>query len=213
MSRKKSTIANKEVDAIEEIKRPVATEEQEKPPLGEVIGSMIADDDGNVIDQEYVPVKEKCFSCGSETEFHLVMDGENGGEPTSVPICTDCMVNMMMNEYCEFLRQFAVNDEHLRELMKLDMPDGCSICIYTALGDIAINKVPNRSTSMSDYNLIFAGANGSYQSRQFYTFRNQFATVFDIVRRLLHEMCPDSTMPKSADFAAHIRAMCPQTDK
>lgn len=183
------------------------------PPLNEVIGDMIADDSGRVIGQEFTPTKENCFSCGCDTEFHLLMPNADGEDEVSVPVCVDCMVNMMQNEYYGFLQQFASSDDRLRELMKMDMPDGCSICIYTTLGDIVINKVPNRSTSMSDYNLIFAAVNGSYHSRQFHTFRNQFTTAFDTVRRLLHEMCPDNAMPKSVDFGAYFQAMCPQTDK
>ena len=171
-------------------------DESEGPALSELMAELMANDDG-IVQSEFAPSIDKCFSCGCPTQFKMVLSNENE-ELSAVPVCTSCIVDIMRNEYVEYLRPYAASEDHMKELINLDMPMGSSICFYTTLGDIIINKVPNKSTSMSDYNLIFAAVSGSYYSRQFYTFRNQFETAFNTIKNLLDEICPNNTMPRPA---------------
>lgn len=165
-------------------------EKEDRSSLSDIIAEMVGDDSGAISDRFHLPI-EPCKTCGASTEFKIVIDGIYQVEP----ICIDCIVNMMRNEYEKYVRKNATDQDSLEKLLKNDLSLDESICFYTTIGDIVINKIPNCCSSMSDYNLIFACVNGRYFSRHFYTIAGQFDTAFETVRRLLKEICPDNHMP------------------
>ena len=166
-------------------------ENEDRSSLSDIIAEMVGDDSGVISDRFHPPI-EPCKTCGASTEFKIVIDGSHH---QAEPICIDCIVNMMRDEFEKHMRNNATDREIFENRLRNDLPLDGSICFYTTIGDIVINKIPNCCTSMSDYNLIFACIDGRYFSRHFYTIAGQFDSAFETVRQLLKEICPDNHMP------------------